>query len=144
MKTQGILFSNKKGISEANISDEMILARCQSVTASFDYCIEASPYSRQQVGFYLNIEEGTLNRMLNSHDRLNFPNDRIPELMAYCGNLIPVKYLALISKHGIHRLRSDVEDELERVKEQLRVKEHRESAIMDFLDKAKVSLNFGS
>ncbi|CAK0753558.1 hypothetical protein CCP3SC15_1980002 [Gammaproteobacteria bacterium] len=143
MAEQGVLLSEKKGLSQEMVSNEMVMARCKSLTSAIDYCIEASPYTRQQIAFQMGVDSGHLNRMLNPNDSMNFPPDRILELMAYCGNLIPLKFIALSARHGIHRLMSDVEEENERLKEQLKIRDHRESAIMDFLEKAKVNLNFG-
>lgn len=124
-------------------TDEMIMARCKSLTGAIDYCIEVSPYERQEVAFRMKIDSGHLNRMLNPNDNMNFPPDRIDELMEICGNLIPLRFQALKRRHGIHRLRSSVEEENEVLRAMLREKEQKESAIMGFLEKAKVSLNFG-
>lgn len=111
---QGVLLTEKKS-PETLITDDMIMARCRSLTAALDYCIEARPFTREQVAFHLGCDVGHLNRQLNPHDRSHFNPDMIDALQKLCGNIIPLRYQALASGYGLHRLKSALEQENERL-----------------------------
>lgn len=134
---QGELQINKRGVPEEEISDNMILARCPSLTHSLDYCIEISPYTRQQVAFHFGWDEGHLNRQLNPNDRSHFNPDNIKDLMEFCGNTIPLRFQALTQNFGLVRLKSAVELENEQLRLKLAEKERDLAVIMNFVKEVK-------
>lgn len=134
---QGELHINKRAVPEAEISDNMILARCPSLTLALDYCIEISPYTRQQVAFQFKWDIGHLNRQLNPNDRLHFNPDEIDAVMEFCGNTIPLRYQALKQNYGLHRLKSALELENDSLRRELEEKAREHETILKVIKELK-------
>jgi hypothetical protein len=134
---QGELNINKRSVPESEISDNMILARCSNLTLALDYCIEISPYDRQQVAFHFGWDIGHLNRQLNPNDKLHFDPNNIDLLMTFCENTIPLRYQALKQNFGLHRLKSALELENECLRRDLEEKEREHLTILKVLKELK-------
>jgi hypothetical protein len=134
---QGELHINKRSVPESEISDNMILARCSSLTLALDYCIEISPFDRQQVAFQFGWDIGHLNRQLNPNDRSHFNPDEINALMEFCGNTIPLRYQALKQNYGLHRLKSALELENEQLRREIDDKTREHETILKVIRELK-------
>jgi hypothetical protein len=118
---------------------DVVAAKCKSLKHALRMCIGTSEIPLKQVAFDLEIDEKHLSRMLsdNPDDNRHFPPDKINDLMKVCGNLIPLRYLAYSHGFGIVRLKSEVELENERLKEELRKRDEKIQTIEDFMRKVK-------
>lgn len=134
MEQGALTFTSRDG----DISDD-IVQRCRSLKHAIKLCIEVSGLPLKDVAFQLDVAEKSLSRMLadNPDDHRNFPPELINKLMDVCHNEIPLRFQALTRGYGLHRLKSALELEVERLKGELAWEKEKRQAIQEFLRESK-------
>lgn len=115
--TQGtLLFPVKDEIPDA------VIKNCKDFKGAIRLCIEASGLERKEVGFALNLQDSHLSRMLSDvsgSDERHFPVNLLQRLMAACANDVPLRWLAMQRGFGLYRLKTELELENERLRQEL-------------------------
>lgn len=111
-----------KRASDEDIGIETIAKR-QNLTKAILFCLEASGIPDGVFSDELGIDSATFSK-IKSGTR-HFPVDKINTAMDFCGNEIPLRWLANSRGYGLVRLQSEVErenEELRRKNEDLELK----------------------
>lgn len=119
--------SNHTGVDD--VADSILAAK-PDLLAAINLCINVSGYQDQQVAEHLGVSITQLSKYLSGAH--NFPPKLILKLMHFCGNLIPLRWLALKSGHKIEPLLSTVEQERDAERAARLEAERRLEAITDF------------
>ena len=110
---------------------DSILAAKPDLLAAINLCINVSGYQDQQVAEALNVSITQLSKYLSGQH--NFPPNLIIKLMKFCGNLIPLRWLALKSGQKIEPLLSTVEQQRDAERARAEAAEARLETITKFL-----------
>ncbi len=94
-----------------DISDEMVL-KCQTFKDALKLAKTFSGLDDKQFCMRLEIDPGQWSRIW-SH-QAHFPEEKLEEFISLCGNLIPLRWLALKFGYGLNPLKSALETELEK------------------------------
>lgn len=121
-------------IDDSAINDETIL-KCRDFKDAVRFCIEVCSKERKEVAYELGMEESHLSRVLsnNPEERRHFPTDKFFKLMDICGNEIPLRWLALKRGYGLRKLRSVLEEEVEKLRKELAEKRTEMDVIKSFV-----------
>lgn len=87
--------------------------RCKSRQDAIRKCFEVSGLTPKQVYDPLKIQQATFTKIIAGQAFLN--PDLLPRFMEMCGNIIPVRYDALITNHALVPLKTDLEAEVDRL-----------------------------
>lgn len=126
-------------LGDDTVTDSIITA-CRDFKAAVRLCIEVSGLERKQVAAEIEISEAHLSRMLADHpgaDERHFPINKVQQLMEVCGNVIPVRWIALKNGFGIHRLKSALEQENERLRLELEESKREREIILKVVKELK-------
>lgn len=133
---QGNLHLNRR---DGDLPDEYIL-RCRDLKHALKLCVEVSGIPFKDVAFQMDLPEKSISRMLadNPDDHRHFPPELINPLMNICHNEIPLRWQALTRNYGLHRLKSALELENERLKAVVHEQAKEMSIIKNFLKEVKL------
>lgn len=127
--------SNHTGVDDV---PDAILANKQDLLAAINLCIAVSGYQDQQVAEALGISETQLSKYKSGLH--NFPPNSLLMLMKFCGNLIPLRWLALKAGQKIEPLLSTLEQERDAQKARAEEAERRLDTITKFLQQVGMRL----
>lgn len=130
---QGALSFSKK---QDDVSDDIIL-RCKDLRAAIRLCVEASGLHLKEIAFALGPQENHLSRMMSSDGDRHLPPELIDKLMDICGNEIPLRWQALKRNYGLHRLKTALEMENERLRQELEEERKERVAMLKVLKELK-------
>jgi len=125
------------------VKDEIpdsVIAKCKDFKSAIRLCIEASGLERKEVGFALSLQDAHLSRMLadvNGSEERHFPVNLLQKLMAACGNDVPLRWLALQRGFGLYRLKTELELENERLRQELDNKEREHKTMLKMFRELK-------
>jgi len=97
--------------------DDSLVDHCPSYKEAIRLCINLSGFTNKQVCQQLGIDPGHFSRIMSGTG--HFPDDKLPDLMAICGNYAPLQWLARTCKFKLVR-RSDTEAKREQLMRQLK------------------------
>ncbi len=120
--------------TEADVDDTTI-ARQPTLLAAIKLCIQTAGLQDNQVAAELSIQEAQFSRCMSG--RAHFPPNQLDALMDLCGNEVPLRWLALKRGYGLVRLKSAVEEELERERAKTAELELKVEHLAEFLSMAK-------
>lgn len=95
--------------SSGDVSDEVI-AQLKSMRAAIDLSQKVAGLDDKEMAAALEIDPGQWSRIKSG--QANFPTDKYELFFDACGNEIPLRWLARRRGQGLHRLLSEVEEEL--------------------------------
>lgn len=98
--------------SHKDVSDNIILASCKTFKDALKLSKSLSGLDDKQLISRLNIDAGQWSRIWSSN--AHFPEEKLEQFMDLCGNLIPLRYLALKYGFGLSPLKSKLELELDK------------------------------
>ena len=127
-------------------SDQEIIRECKSFKDALRMAAKKSGRSMKVIALELQerghkIDEATLSLSLseNPSQKKNFPSEAIDDFITVTNN-IPTRYLALKQGYGLVRLKSELEMENEKLKEQLEEERKKLDIIKEFMRDSGVSL----
>lgn len=103
-----------------DISDDLLL-KCPSFKESLKLCKTFSGLDDKQLCMELGIDPGQWSRIWSGN--AHFPDEKITAFMDLCGNIIPLRWLALHYGYELKPLKTALELENEVLKEKLAEKE---------------------
>ena len=115
--------------------DIKVIAARTTFMAAVLLCIQISGKSDKQVCKTLGIDAGHWSNMMKGHG--HFPPDKINALMDYCGNEIPLLWLAQSRGYGLVMLEGEAERQL-RVERDARLAAESKVAYLEALVTGKV------
>ena len=107
MQEELLLRSNPK----EDFSDEFLF-KCSSFKEALKLSKTFSGLDDKQICYRLGIDPGQWSRIWSG--QAHFPEEKLEEFIRLCGNLIPLRWLALKFGYGLHPLRSALELELDK------------------------------
>ncbi len=115
------------------------ISACQTMRDALRLCWQISDISLEDLANDLGVLSSHLSNMLGNKQSRNryFPPEKINQLMDVCQNEIPLHWLAFSRGYGLFRLKSEVEAENERLKEELRKVDKKLETIQEFLKSVK-------
>lgn len=106
--------NNKEGFDELV---QGIIHDIPSMSEAINFCVRMSKRQPKQVQMNLDIDSANYSRMLNG--TANFPPDKIVGLMEFCGNVIPLIWLASKVGFEIKPSKITLERQLEETKQEV-------------------------
>lgn len=124
------------GMKQEEVADSVV-ARCKDLKEAINLCVTVSGLPIKDIAYQLGYgsHPEQFTRMLTNGASL--PPEKIDLLMNICGNEIPLRWLALNRGYGLHRLKSAVELENERLRAELEQKDREMSVIKAFFKDVK-------
>ncbi len=98
-----------------DISDDMIV-RCPSWKDALRLAKNLSGLDDKYFASQLDIDPAQWSRIWSG--QAHFPEGKLEEFIKLCGNLIPLRWLSLRFGYGLHPLKSALELELEKEREE--------------------------
>lgn len=102
--------------SGGDVPDELV-DRQQNLLSAIKLCMTVSGLNDQQIGDALELDAGQMSRIKRGD--MHFPPNKLMQLMATCGNEIPLRWLAMKRGYELKRRLSAVEEENERLRARL-------------------------
>lgn len=129
VKQQDLPFRRKN----QDIPDEVILNQ-NTFRDALRLCVETSGLNYQQVSNALGRDPADISRMLSMNGTgRHFPPELVGPLMEACGNIIPLRWLALRCGYELRPLRTALERENQELRSKLEEKEREIEVIKQFL-----------
>ena len=123
-------------VNQKDVSDEVI-TKCHSYKEALKLCKQVSGLTDDQLCQELDIDPAQWSRIWSS--KANFPDDKTIQFMTLCGNLVPIRWEAMQFGHGIHRLKSDLEMQVEERDRKIAELESEIQSVARFFQKAGIN-----
>ena len=94
-----------------NTVEDSVISKQPDLLSAIKLCISSSGLNDNQVAMELEIQEAQFSRILKG--QAHFPPNKLEALMDFCGNEIPLRWLAMHRGYGLVKLKSRLEGELE-------------------------------
>ena len=117
-----------------DVSQEVI-EKLPNFKAALKLCKDISGLNDQQVSGELGIDPAQWSRMWGTTG--HFPPEKVTCLMDVCGNIVPLRWLALKYGYELRPLKSQVELENEQLRAALAQKEAEYEAVKKFMSEIK-------
>ncbi len=117
-----------------DISDEVIV-KLPTFKDALRLSKSISGLDDKQLCIELDIDPGQWSRIWSNG--AHFPNEKLTQFMDLCGNLVPLRWLALKYGFELKPLKSTLEIENEKLRAALEQKEREMDVIKDFLKEVK-------
>lgn len=79
---------------------------------AINLCIDISGLDDKELYIPLGIDSGHWSNIRKGKPSTHFPTNKLNQLMAMCGNTIPLIWLARVNGFGLHMLESEAERKL--------------------------------
>jgi len=119
---------------EQDVSDDILL-KLSSFKDALKLSKNVSGLDDKQLTMELDIDPGHWSRIWANG--AHFPNEKLTQFMDLCGNLIPLRWLALKYGFELKPLKSTLEIENEKLKNELKEEQEKMKVIKEFLKEVK-------
>jgi len=117
------------------VSPEVIIA-CLTFKDALKLCKSLSGLDDKQLSMTLEIDQGQWARIFGNGG--HFPENKLLEFMDLCGNKVPLIWLAFKCGYVLHPLKTEIELENDRLKEELKAEQQKNAVISEFLKGIKI------
>jgi len=124
--------------AKEDVTDDVVRQK-KTLKQALRLCVEVSGLSDKEIRAYFTtssgkeVDKGTWSRFFNDDDPVNFPTNEIQRLMNICGNLIPLRWMALIFGFELRPIKTKLEQELEAARGEISERDRKIEAMKEII-----------
>lgn len=117
---------------QPSVSLDVIMQR-KDLLAAINLCIDISGLDDKELYIPLGIDAGHWSNIRKGKAGTHFPTNKLNQLMAMCGNQIPLIWLARVNGFGLHMLESEAERQMRLANERARTWQQKYEVLAEVL-----------